>query len=160
MEDQNYSSNLNSLTIKISEVILALRLYLNGIENSNVSIVYGNYSNFTAIPPSSNYFVRLYVNGTPATSFVKGKSKFYLILSAGDYKVTAATNSSGISNLTYYEKINKSYPNLVASVPANFTYNGSSVISHFDIISINSQLSGILNLNGKTISSVPQFYLI
>ena len=80
------------------------------------------------IASSSSYYVAVYVNGTAVTPFTKGKATYLKTLPAGLYKVTAHSNSSGILNVTYYERVTSStvpipQPGvlgiLFASAPAN-----------------------------------------
>ncbi len=244
--NQNYTTASIAVYREIYSTLLRLDLYLNGNKDSNSSILYGTASNITVTISNNTDFVTVYINGSEITVPEKSRTSYLSNMSAGLYRITAATNASGVGNRTYYERINKATPQMALSaplgnftyngtvqtvltsiitidkqlsahlyvnnqsynsthsnltytsasagmyrfilnssgnqnytsvskslvtliskaapllkiaVPRNFTYNGSSGISHFDIISINSQLSGILNLNGKAISSVPQFYL-
>ncbi|MCL4373194.1 DUF2341 domain-containing protein, partial [Candidatus Parvarchaeota archaeon] len=85
--------------------IPSLSLYLNGVVNANNSIINSSQSNFTAVASSNNYYVSIYVNGTEVAPLTKGKATYLKTLSAGLYKVTAHSNSSGILNVTYYERV-------------------------------------------------------
>ena len=83
----------------------AITLYLNGVSNANTTITYGTESNFTAVMSPSTDYISIYVNGTKVVSLTQGKAVYLKTLSAGIYKVTAATNISGVNNQTYYERI-------------------------------------------------------
>ena len=60
-------------------------------------------------------------------SLTQGKAVYLKTLAAGLYKITAATNTSGVNNQTYYEKIIKAsdYLSLSSSPNINYTYNGT-----------------------------------
>ena len=88
----------------LKQQVVQTTLYLNGV-NGNNTIVNGTQSNFTATIIPSSDFVSIYVNGTKETAFTKGKVTYLSTLAEGLYKVIAATNTSGIPNVTYYEKI-------------------------------------------------------
>ena len=76
-------------------------------------------------------------------------------LAAGSYKITAATNTSGVNNQTYYEKISKvsNYLSLSSSPNVNFTYNGTRLNITAKVLSdLNSQLKNItFKVNNITI---------
>ncbi|MCL4375976.1 hypothetical protein M1558_00585, partial [Candidatus Parvarchaeota archaeon] len=145
--NQNYTSDSVSLAMQIAPI-----LYLNGLKDSNATITYGTQSNFTA--QISNDYVEIYVNGTRVEPLTKGSVSYLNVLAAGLYKVTAATNVSGVSNVTYYERINKAAPTLaITDKPGNFTYNGTKDNSSALITTINSQLSATLYVNGNKVST-------
>ena len=150
--NQNYTSASIRLARKIATGLLTL--YLNGVENANKTITYGTQSNFTAdISPTSD-FVEIYVNGTKEALLAKGKATYLHSLSAGLYKVTAASNASGVSNVTFYETITKATPALsITDTPGNFTYNGTKDNTSATISTINGQLSASLYINGVKKSS-------
>ena len=77
----------------------------NTTVNANNSIINSSQSNFTAVASSNNYYVSIYVNGTEVAPLTKGKAVYLKTLPAGLYKVTAHSNSSGILNVTYYERV-------------------------------------------------------
>ena len=139
---------------------IAITLYLNGVSNANTTITYGTESNFTAVMSPSTDYVSLYVNGTKVVSLTQGKAVYLKTLSAGLYKVTAATNASGVNNQTYYEKINKAsdYLSLSSSPNINYTYNGTKANITAKVLSdVNSQLKNITfkvnNMTVKTFNS-------
>ena len=80
---------------------VAITLYLNGVSNANATITYGTESNFTAVISQRTDYVSLYINGTKVASLTQGKAVYLKTLAAGLYKITAATNTSGVSNVTY-----------------------------------------------------------
>ena len=140
--------------------VVAITLYLNGVSNANVTITYGTESNFTAVISPSTDYVSLYVNGTKVASLTQGKAVYLKTLAAGLYKVTAATNASGVSNQTYYEKINKAsdYLSLSSSPNINYTYNGTKANITAKVLSdLNNQLKNITfkvnNMTVKTFNS-------
>ena len=152
--NQNYTSSSASLSRQIYAIAhaIALELYLNGLKDSNTSITYGTQSNFTA--QISNDYAEIYVNGTKVEPLTKNSVSYLKLIAAGLYKVTASTNVSGVSNVTYYEKISKATPTMaVTDVPGNFTYNGTKDNSSALITTINSQLSASLYINGKPVSA-------
>jgi hypothetical protein len=94
------------------------------------------------------------VNGTKVASLTQGKAVYLKTLAAGLYKVTAATNTSGVSNQTYYEKINKATPTeSITSTPSNFTYNGTKMTITGSISTLNNQLSSTFSINSNTIGT-------
>lgn len=135
-----------------------ITLYLNGVSNANTSITYGTESNFTAV--SLNNYISIYVNGTKVASLTQGKATYLKTLAAGLYKITAATNTSGVNNQTYYEKISKAsdYLSLSSSPNINYTYNGTKANITAKVLSdVNSQLKNITfkvnNMTVKTFNS-------
>ena len=144
-----------SVTFGSVQPTVAITLYLNGVSNANVTITYGTESNFTAVMSQSTTYVSLYVNGTKVASLTQGKAVYLKILAAGLYKVTAATNTSGVSNQTYYEKINKAsdYLSLSSSPNINYTYNGTKANITAKVLSdLNNQLKNItFKVNNMTI---------
>ncbi|MCL4397255.1 hypothetical protein M1494_02835, partial [Candidatus Parvarchaeota archaeon] len=134
----------------IYSVPVSIFLYLNSIKDSNSTIKYGEESNFTASISNIYDYISLYVNGTKMVSFTKGSITYLKNLSAGLYKVTIYSNSSGVSNVTYYERISKATPTLtITTTPTqNYTQNGTSLVFHFSISTINNQLSGSFYING------------
>ena len=83
------------------------------------------------------------------------------ILAAGLYKITASTNTSGVNNVTYWERINKATPTLSATVNGkalgNYTFRDAN-------LSLNGTVSpDILTAkfydNGKLLGSSPQTIL-
>ena len=139
---------------------VAITLYLNGVSDANTSITYGTESNFTAVIPSSTDYVSLYVNGTKVVSLTQGKAVYLKTLAAGLYKITAATNTSGVNNQTYYEKISKAsdYLSLSSSPNVNYTYNGTKANITAKVLSdLNNQLKNITfkvnNITVKTFNS-------
>ena len=143
-----------------SVVAVGLTLYLNGVSNANVTITYGTKSNFTAVISPSTDYVSLYVNGTKVASLTQGKAVYLKTLAAGSYKITAATNTSGVSNQTYYEKINKAsdYLSLSSNPNINYTYNGTKLNITAKVLSdLNNQLKNITfkvnNMTVKTFNS-------
>ena len=137
----------------------AIILYLNGISNANTTITYGTESNFTAVLAID--YVSIYVNGTKVASLTQGKAVYLKTLSAGLYKITAATNTSGVSNVTYYETINKAARTLSATVNGkalgNYTFRDAN-------LSLNGTVSPkILTAkfydNGKLLGNSPQTIL-
>ena len=128
------------------ESALTLTLYLNGVSNANTSITYGTQSNFTAIITSNTAYVSLYVNGTKVVSLTQGKAAYLKTLSAGLYKVTASTNTSGVNNVTYYERINKATPTLTATV------NGKALGSY-------TIRASNLSLNGRKATSKYYYWM-
>ncbi|MCL5420612.1 MAG: hypothetical protein M1284_02565 [Candidatus Parvarchaeota archaeon] len=101
-------------------------LYLNGVEDANVTITYGTQSNFTATINNGTDYVSVYANGTKVAGLSQSKATYFANLSLGLYKVIASTNVSGVANKTFYETIAKAtnYLTLTASL-ANFTYNNT-----------------------------------
>ena len=136
---------------------ISITLYLNGVSNANTTITYGTESNFTAVMTSSTDYVSLYVNGTKVASLTQGKAVYLKTLAAGLYKVTAATNTSGVNNQTYYEKINKAsdYLSLSSSPNINYTYNGTKLNITAKVLSdLNNQLKNIIfKVNNMTIKT-------
>ena len=118
-----------SVTFGSVQQVVAITLYLNGLSNTNTTITYGTESNFTAVTSSSTDYVSLYVNGTKVVSLTQGKATYLKTLAAGLYKVTAVTNTSGVNNQTYYEKISTAthYLSLSSSPNINYTYNGTKL---------------------------------
>jgi len=157
--DINYSAATASLYRQIIKIFVNLNLYLNGIENANRSIIYGTQSNFTATISATGDFVDIYVNDTKVTLLSSKKTIYLANLSAGLYKIIAASNGSSVDNLTYYEQINKAVPNMTLAVPANFTYNGSYGVESASLNTINNQLNATLSLNGTAIAKLPLFSL-
>jgi hypothetical protein len=105
----NFFQNLNVTAQKLNTSNLMLssemNLYINGAEDSNNTVIQGTQSNFTAIVQPSTYYVSLYVNGVKEVSLSQGKATYLNTLPTGSYKVTAATNTSGVANITYYESV-------------------------------------------------------
>ena len=137
----------------------AIILYLNGVSNANATITYGTESNFTAVLAID--YVSIYVNGTKVASLTQGKAVYLKTLAAGLYKITAATNASGVNNQTYYEKINRKASNLSATV--NGKALGSYILRDANL-SLNGTVSpNILTAkfydNGKLLGSSPQTIL-
>ena len=104
---QNYTSN--SLTLSRQVYRALLQLYLNGALDSNKNITQGTESNFTALISPATDYVGIYENGSLVASFVKGNVTYLKTLSPGEYKVVAASNITGVSNITYYERIIGNY---------------------------------------------------
>ncbi len=104
--DHNYSSSSLTLSRQIYRVIL--QLYLNGALDSNKNITQGTESNFTAMISPSTDYVGIYENGNLVASS-KGNLTYLKTLSPGVYKVVAASNITGVSNITYYERIIGNY---------------------------------------------------
>jgi hypothetical protein len=138
-----------------SSIDTPVTLYLNGVANHNDSITYGTQSNFTVIPSKASEYVRLWkkVNGsiTPLTNFSKSKSTYLVNLSTGVETIIAGTNSSGISNVSYSQTINKSIPTLTLStLPSeNYVYNGTNITLTANVSTIGSQVKATIYINGK-----------
>ncbi len=150
--NQNYTAK----SIKLIRQIYAPAqyLYLNGVEDSNNTIVYNRKSNFTAVIAPKTDYISIYVNGTRFVNLTKGEGSYLGTLAAGFYRVTVSTNSTGISNVTYYEKILPATPSLsITSTSGNFTYNGSNMIITTNVSSLNNQLSAMLSVNSRAIGS-------
>ena len=143
-----------SVTFGSVQSTVAITLYLNGVSNANATITYGTESNFTAERASS--YISLYVNGTKVVSLTQGKATYLKTLAAGLYKITAATNTSGVSNQTYYEKINPvsgASSLSLTSLPANFTFNGTKMTITGSISTLGNQLSATFSVNSNTIGT-------
>ena len=145
-------------SVTFGAVTITTTLYLNGVSNANTMITYGTESNFTAERASS--YISIYVNGTKVASLTQGKAVYLKTLSAGLYKITAVTNTSGVNNQTYYEKISKAsdYLSLSSSPNINYTYNGTKANITAKVLSdVNSQLKNITfkvnNMTVKTFNS-------
>ena len=147
--NQNYTSLSTSISRQIYAIVL--ELYLNGVRDSNTTITYGTQSNFTASISDSADYVSLYVNGTKVVGLTKGTATYLKTLATGLYKVIASTNISGLSNQTFYEKINKATPTLTLTASlVNFTYNGKKEAFTGTVTSINNQLTAKLYVNDTT----------
>ncbi len=156
----NYKSNYygpsnNNVIPPMTSLLLSSQadpvyLYLNGVAG-NKSILYGTQSNFTANITTTTDFVKLFVNGSAVTGWVEGHATYLKTLSAGLYEVTAATNTTGVANATYYEKINKTAPLLtITDTPGNFTYNGTKDNTSAAITTVNDQLAATLYIGGAS----------
>ena len=81
-------------------------IFINKYVNTNYT-VFNNVSkvNLSATVPSTD-FVKLYINGTATTtSYIKAKvtnDSYAINDSKAEYKITAASNATGIKNITYY----------------------------------------------------------
>ena len=79
-------------------------------------------------------------------------------LAAGLYKITAATNTSGVSNVTYYETINKAARTLSATVNGkalgNYTFRDANLSLNGTVSP--SSLGAKFYDNGKLLGSSPQ----
>lgn len=81
-------------------------IFINKYVNTNYT-VFNNVSkvNLSATVPSTD-FVKLYVNGTATTtSYIKAQvtnDSYAINDSKAEYKITAASNATGIKNITYY----------------------------------------------------------
>ena len=126
-----------------------LNLILNNIADSNITNAYGITSNFTCLSNNGNY-CRIYVNGTAVNSYAKSTNTYLKsYYSAGLYKVTAQTNTSGIANVTYYEQITKANATMSLSASlANFTYNGTKENLSYSIKALNN-LSWSITVNSS-----------
>jgi PGF-pre-PGF domain-containing protein len=142
-------------TITYSSATTSMSLYLNGVKNANNSINYGTESNFTAIISPSTDKVSLYVNGNEVVTLTSGKAIYLHTLAGGTYKVTASTDVSGVSNLTYYEKINQSAPSLYLNgvKNANTSINYGTE-SNFTAVAYSSSYFVSIYLNGTQIESL------
>ena len=87
-----------------------ITLYINGSTAKDVKISNGEVSNFTAIISNPNDYVGLYLssdsglNNTLIAPLTKGKATYTNVLPNNTiYKVTAFSNSSGVSNVTHFE---------------------------------------------------------
>ena len=140
-------------------VVNVVNLYLQSLaEDTNATgsnaITYGTTSTFTA--NISSGFVGLWTNVTgtmaqtgPLTHLTTTYSKSYL--AAGYYKIIAGSNTSGMANVTLYEKINKAVPVLsLTAALANFTYNGTKDNTSAAITTINDQLTAKLYIGGAS----------
>ncbi len=135
-----------------------LNLILNNIADSNITNAYGITSNFTCLSNNGNY-CRIYVNGTAVNSYVKSQN-IYLksYYSSGLYKVTAQTNASGVSNVTYYETISKATPTLTATVNSH-SFNGTYTIRDANLSlsgTVTSGLTADFYNNGKLLGTSTQ----
>jgi hypothetical protein len=152
--NKNYTFNSVILARRIIVPLYYLNLFLNGAEDFNTFITYGNVSNFTATIKNSPDLVELYVNSSRVTSFSSPTSTYLATLAAGFYKITEVCNSTLIGNLTYYERISKATPTIILiATRANYTYNGTTENISGSVSSINNQVSGILYINGISKSS-------
>ena len=137
----------------------SLSLYLQSLPaDTNAtgadSMTYGTTSTFTA--NISSGFVELWTNATgtmaqtePLTHLAVTYSKSYL--AAGYYKIIAGSNTSGMANVTLYEKINKAIPILsITDTPGNFTYNGTKDNTSAAITTVNDQLAAKLYIGGAS----------
>ena len=127
-------------------------LNLNDVTDSNSTITYGTESNFTYIGLNSTSYYRLWANGKLVAQYNKGQSSYAQTLAVGTYKVTAQSNTSGFSNVTYYETVTKATPTLaIIKTGGSFLVNGTYVNAtglSTTITTINNQLLGKLYING------------
>ncbi len=129
-------------------------LNLNDVTDANSTITYGTESNFTYIGLNSTSYYRLWSNGKLITQYSEGQSIYAQTLAVGTYKVTAQSNTSGFSNVTYYETVTKATPTLaIIETGGSFLLNGTYVNATgllTSITTINNQLIGHLYINGIT----------
>ena len=148
-----------SMTQGPLNTIPAVSLYLQSLAaDTNATggnaITYGTTSTFTA--NISSGFVELWTNVTgtlkqtePLTHLTVTYSRSYL--AAGYYEIIAGSNTSGIANVTLYEKINKATPTLsITDVPGNFIYNGTKDNTSAAITTVNDQLTATLYIDGAS----------
>ncbi len=146
-------------SLKTTTTPPAVKLYLQSLAvDTNATggnaITYGTTSTFTA--NISSGFVELWTNVTgtlaqtePLTHLTVTYSKSYL--AAGYYQIIAGSNTSGIANMTLYEKINKATPTLsMTDTPGNFTYNGTKDNTSAAITTVNDQLAATLYIGGAS----------
>ena len=147
------SVKLNTLVTK------PITLFINGISNNNITMIYGKDSNFTV--ESDNHYVKLWKelnNSVVSLTNLSGNISTYSnLFAAGKIKVIGGSNSTSIKNVSYYNTINKATPvlNLVSNPNKNYLYNGTSLIINVSISTINNQLNATLYINGifnKTIN--------
>ncbi|MCW1295376.1 MAG: DUF2341 domain-containing protein [Candidatus Parvarchaeota archaeon] len=140
------SVKLNALVTK------PITLFIDGISNSNVTTVYGRYSNLTV--ESSNNYVKIWKETNNSvmslTHFSMNVSTYSNIFAAGKVKIIGGSNSTNIKNVSYYNIINKATPilNLVSNPDKNYSYNGTSLIINASISTIGNQLNAELYING------------
>ena len=146
--NENYTSNSIQKTMEIK--LGKLYLYLNGFQ-SNLTVTYPQPLNVSAYSIPSTLPIKLYINNTLITSS-NGSLHYLKDLAAGLYKITVATNSSGIANVSFYQKINKSVPKLVL-YPYYYSqiYNGSGIPINLNISSVNNQLFYQLYVNSSIV---------
>jgi len=118
-------------------------IYLNNIEDANATITYGTQSNFTA-QINNGAYVRLFLNGTQIEPYTKSSVTYLKNLSAGVYKITVQSNTSGVANKTYYETISKATPTPILWI--NDTKTNNTINYTTMPISINIQTNVINNL--------------
>ena len=100
--------------------------------------------------------------GTKVVSLTQGKAVYLQTLAAGLYKVTAATNTSGVNNQTYYEKINKATPTISATVNSkalgSYTIRDANLSLFGSVSALNTLTADFYN-NNKLLGSSPQTIL-
>ena len=140
-------------SVKLNTIVTKpITLFINGISNNNITMIYGKYSNFTV--ESDNHYVKLWreINNSVVslTNLSGNISTYYNRFAAGKIKVIGGSNSTGIKNVSYYNIINKAAPilNLVSNPNKNYSYNGTSLIVNASISTIENQLNAKLYING------------
>ncbi|MCL4396951.1 DUF2341 domain-containing protein [Candidatus Parvarchaeota archaeon] len=142
--NENYTlfSIQKTMQIKLGK----LYLYLNGFE-SNLTTTYPKSLNVSAYSTPSTLPINLYINNT-FTASSNGSLHYLKNLAAGFYKITITTNSSGIANVSFYQKIDKAVPKLVLSpYYTSQIYDGSGIPVNLSISSVNNQLYYQLYIN-------------
>ncbi len=144
--DENYTSKSIQKTMEIK--LGKLYLYLNGFQ-SNLTVTYPQPLNVSAYSIPSTLPIKLYINNT-LTASSNGSLHYLKYMAAGLYKITVATNSSGIANVSFYQRINKAVPKLVL-YPYYYSqiYNGSGIPINLNISSVNNQLFYQLYVNSS-----------
>jgi len=146
--NENYTSNSIQKTMEIK--LGKLYLYLNGFQ-SNLTVTYPQPLNVSAYSIPSTLPIKLYINNT-LTASSNGSLHYLKYMAAGLYKITVATNSSGIANVSLYQRINKAVPKLVLyPYYSNQIYNGSGIPVNLSISSVNNQLFYQLYINSSIV---------
>jgi len=146
--DENYSSSQETWFLTVNQAADSVSLYLNGLLNQNVSIIYSTSSNATATSDSSTE--SLYRD----SSSVSNPEIATLAAGLYAYKVNStgnANHSANTTGVTYYLEVNKSTTtlNLSASPSWNETYGTTTTIN---CSADNGEVTPQLYRNGTLVS--------
>gem|GEM_PF-5512926 len=145
-ENQNYTYDDDNTTFVVNFINDTVNLYLNGLLNQNISVIYPQQVNATAVSDSGTE--KLYRNETDVTA----ESSQNVTLGAGTYAYKA--NSTGNQNytanstgITYYVEVNQS------ASQVNLTLNGTQGNASITIIdTVDLNCSTVSGDSGATLS--------